>query len=313
MPLFSVVIPLFNKEDYIKSTIQSVLNQSLKDFELIVVNDGSTDNSFKLAKECIQGLSNCRIIDQNNQGLSASRNRGIKESKGDLVAFLDADDLWNSEFLKTINDLYINFPDASLYGTGYLEKFHDKVILEPKKNINHELKNKAFLIEDFFDANLFQPIVCQSSFAAKKMVFKELSYNETINLSEDIDFYIKSNLKYKFAYSYKNLATVLLNIPDQITKSGIAEKTIPNFDLYEQEALKNQSLKKYLDFYRYTFAIQYKLEKDIDNFKLLVNKIALNNLNSKQKFLLKSPLFVLRKLKVFKNYMLKKKIRMTSF
>ena len=87
MPLFSVVIPLFNKEDYIKNTIQSVLNQSFKNFELIVVNDGSTDNSFKLAKECLQGSSNCRIIDQNNQGLSASRNRGVKEAKGELIAF----------------------------------------------------------------------------------------------------------------------------------------------------------------------------------------------------------------------------------
>lgn len=313
MPLISVIIPLFNKEDYIKNTIKSVLDQSFKDFELIIVNDGSTDNSLEKAQQHLLNFDNYRIISQENKGLSATRNRGVREAKGELIAFLDADDLWHSDFLKTINLLYINFPEASIYGTSYLEKFDDKTILEPKKNIEKQLKNKAFLVEDFFHANLFQPIVCQSSFAARKKVFQEINYDESIELSEDIDFYIKSNLKHKFAYYYNNLSTVLLNIPNQITTSSITNKTIPNFDHYEAEAKNNKSLKKYLDFYRYNFAIQYKLEKDKENFTRLISKVDLNNLTRKQKLLIHSPLMVLKALKEFKKFLLKWNIRLTSF
>jgi glycosyltransferase involved in cell wall biosynthesis len=313
MPLFSVVIPLYNKQDYIRNTIQSVLDQSFKDFELIIVNDGSTDNSLKKAQQLLSKFQNHNIISQENKGLSASRNRGIREAKGELIAFLDADDIWHSEFLNTINELYINYPEASLYGTSYLEKYSDKNILESKKNIDKNSMYKSFLIEDFFETNLFQPIVCQSSLAAKKLVFNDLEYNESINLSEDIDFYIKSNLKHKFAYYYKNLATILVNIPDQITSSGIKNKNIPNFDIYEKEAINNRSLKKYIDFNRYTFSIQYKLDNDLENFRTLLNKIDLNNLNLKQKILIKSPVFVLKLIKRFKRLLIKHNIRLTSY
>ncbi len=313
MPFFSVVIPLYNKENYIKETIKSVLNQSFTDFELIIVNDGSTDNSLEITQKYLLNFQNCKIINQKNKGLSATRNKGILEADGELIAFLDADDFWHPGFLNTIYDLYTKYPEASLYGTSYLEKYSDKNILESKKNIDKKLIDKSFLIEDFFMANLFQPIVCQSSFAAKKMVFDNIAFDESINLSEDIDFYIKSNLKHKFAYCYQNLATIILDIPNQITRSGIKNKTIPNFDLYEKEAIKNRSLKKYLDFNKYTFLIQYKLENDVENFQNILKKIDLNNLTNRQKMLIKSPAFILRAIKSFKKFLLKRNIRLTSY
>ena len=112
MPLFSVVIPLYNKENYISETINSVLKQSVQDFELIVINDGSTDKSLDIVKS----FNDFRIslIDQKNIGLSATRNKGIKLAKGRIVALLDADDLWQPNFLKEIKSFHEAHPDIDV-------------------------------------------------------------------------------------------------------------------------------------------------------------------------------------------------------
>lgn len=316
MPFFSVVIPLYNKGNYIENTLQSVLNQSYKNFELIIINDGSTDNSLEIAQKHLSNFNNFnnfKIITQENKGLSATRNRGVIQAKGEVIAFLDADDIWHSDFLKHVHYLYEKFPEASLYGTDYLEKHIDKNVLEPKKNINTTLRSKSFLIEDFFEASYFQPIACQSSFAVKKHVFNDITFDEAVNYCEDIDFYIKSNLKYKFAYCYKSLATILLDIPNQITSTGIKGKTVPNLDLYEKDSENNISLKKYIDINRYIFLMQYKLFKDISNYELMLKKIDLNNLTLKQRLLIKSPVTVLKFIKKLKKTLLKYNIRVTTF
>ncbi len=313
MPLFSVVIPLFNKEKYIEETIKSVLNQSFKDFELIIINDGSTDKSLAIAKNVLSPITNSRIITQKNSGLSATRNNGVKEAKGELIAFIDADDLWFPDFLQHIYNLYKTFPEASVYGTSYLEKYNDKTILVPKINLDLAPQKNEILIEDFFKANMYQPIICQSSFAGKRSVFMDIKFNEEINYSEDIDFYIRSNMKFKLAYYNIPMAIIQLDIPNQITSSGIKGKIIPDLDLYENAAAKNYSLKKYLDFYRYTFLIQYKLCGNTQKEKLLLKKIDLKNLTLKQRILTKSPIVLLRVLKGLKKYLIKYKIRLTSF
>jgi len=96
--MFSVVIPLYNKERSVKNTIESVLNQTFQDFEVIVVNDGSTDNSLEVVKSFND--ERIRIINQKNSGVSSARNRGIKEAKYEWIAFLDADDLWEITICK---------------------------------------------------------------------------------------------------------------------------------------------------------------------------------------------------------------------
>lgn len=313
MPFFSVVIPLYNKEQFIKNTLQSVLNQKYRDFEIIIVNDGSTDNSLEIANKSLASFKDSKIINQENKGLSASRNIGAFQAKGEIIAFLDADDIWHPDFLKQIYFLSEKFPKASLFGTDYLEKFSDNNILEPKKNISINLKSKSFLVEDFFEASYFQPIACQSSFAVKKTVFNDLKFDEGIDYSEDIDFYVKSNLKYKFAYSYNALSTILVDIPNQITSIGIKGKTIPNLEIFEKFATTNTSLKKYLDLNRYFFLIQYKLAKDVKNYNLMLNGIDFNNLTSKQKLLIKCPVILLKSIKGLKKNLLKYNIRLTSF
>lgn len=114
---FSVVIPLYNKEKYIRNTIASVLRQSCKDFEIIVVDDGSEDNSLSIVKE--MACDNLTILEGTNQGVAVARNRGIERARGMYIAFLDADDEWHEDYLENIDRLTVQHPESDIFVTAY--------------------------------------------------------------------------------------------------------------------------------------------------------------------------------------------------
>lgn len=115
----SVIIPCFNAARYIGEAIESVLTQTLSSHEIIVIDDGSTDDSAKV----IAGFNqHVRYIHQENQGISAARNRGIAEVSGDFIAFLDADDLWPNDSLKTRWNCLSTSPEID-YAYGWVEPF----------------------------------------------------------------------------------------------------------------------------------------------------------------------------------------------
>ena len=114
---FSVVIPLYNKEHYIEATIRSVLNQTCQDFEVLVVDDGSKDDSLALARKFES--DRVRIIPQENQGVSVARNTGIRNARGEFICFLDADDEWRPDYLATIDELTVKYPESSIFVTAY--------------------------------------------------------------------------------------------------------------------------------------------------------------------------------------------------
>lgn len=119
--MISVVIPLYNKEKSIVATLQSVLAQTYTDYEVIIVDDGSTDNSLNVVRSFVHSFTDSsviKIIRQSNAGVSAARNRGIEEAKGEYVAFLDGDDLWDKDFLKEMAKLIEEYPNKSIYGLG---------------------------------------------------------------------------------------------------------------------------------------------------------------------------------------------------
>ena len=117
--MISVVIPLYNKEQYISRSIQSVLNQSVAVSEIIVVNDGSTDNSLAVVKDAFLHETKVRIIEQENKGVSAARNTGIENASSEYIAFLDADDLWLPSFINNIHHLIDLVPNAVMFATQY--------------------------------------------------------------------------------------------------------------------------------------------------------------------------------------------------
>lgn len=312
MPFFSVVIPLYNKENYIQNTIESALNQTFTDFEIIVVNDGSTDKSAKVVEKYCHN-ANVHLFSRKNHGLSASRNFGIRKAKGQIIVLLDADDFWSPNYLSTLYELQKKFPTADLFGSDYIELYNEKNFLEPKKNISKKLKNTSFLVDDFFENSLFQPIFCPSSFAFKKFVFDAVQFNEKTQYAEDIEFYIECNLNYKLAYSYRALVKTHFNIPNQMTRVGFKGKTIVDFNKFEIYSNKNKSLKKYIDRYRYYLIIDCKLNNDFKNLKKLKENLELSNLTRRQQLLFNSPVFFIRHLKKVKTLLLERNIRLTSY
>ena len=121
IPFFSVIVPLYNKKPYLNRSLGSILRQSFRDFELLVIDDGSTDGS----AEAAAGFKDKRIrlVSQKNTGVSTARNHGVALARGKFVAFLDADDEWDTDYLSVMKDLIDEFPSVGLYATNY--RVHD--------------------------------------------------------------------------------------------------------------------------------------------------------------------------------------------
>lgn len=186
--MFSVVIPLYNKCDYIEAAVESVLNQSFKEFELIVVNDGSTDGSDTVVS--IYTDPRIKLINKANGGVSSARNSGIKSAKFNWIAFLDADDFWESDHLQELQRLSILFPSASVLLTGFAP-FH-----------THNDQQTNHIVNDYFLEAIKNPIICSSNVAIKSACFNEVGFfNEQLNRGEDIDMWYKLAKKYQLARS----------------------------------------------------------------------------------------------------------------
>ncbi len=126
---FSVVIPLYNKKNCIRRTLDSILSQTYKNYEIVVVNDGSTDGSEAIISDYIKKHDNIRLINQENAGVSAARNTGVKHAKHELICFLDSDDEWMPNFLNEMAELVNLFPENHLYSVRHeiIEKNGDTI------------------------------------------------------------------------------------------------------------------------------------------------------------------------------------------
>ena len=133
--MISVVVPLYNKEKSVRTTLESIRAQSYKEWECIVVDDGSTDKSREVAEQFKIEDFRFKILSQENAGVSAARNAGIIAAKGEYIAFLDADDIWAPNYLETLAALINDFPDAGLYSLGYVEIDGDEILKYNNKTL----------------------------------------------------------------------------------------------------------------------------------------------------------------------------------
>ncbi|MDO1501265.1 glycosyltransferase family 2 protein [Winogradskyella maritima] len=293
-PLISVVIPVYNKAAFVEATLKSIADQSYENFEIIIVNDGSTDDSL----DCIEAFFNStekklnyNIISQVNKGLSNARNTGIEHCNGKLVFFLDADDFWHEEFLKRMVYLFNIYPDTNCFGSRF-RRFKNRN--DPSKQSK---VNSTELIVDFFKTCRYGPYISQSSFGFKKSLYPTIKYDESIDYAEDIDMYIQLFQTETLAIDHSELVFVRTHVDGQMTSTDFTKKRIINLDKYESIAKKNKSLKRFIDFYRYCFGSDYKALGNIERFKIITKPINPNNLNTKQKTLLALPPWLLKTIK----------------
>lgn len=221
--MFSVIIPLYNKAPYIQRAIDSVLNQSVQDFEIIVVNDGSTDGGEELVKE--KYGDQIHLLNQTNQGVSAARNKGIAHAKFPWIAFLDADDLWHSDFLFWMKKIVCDFEDVGIVGSTYtVKEFIDK---------NGEPEILVF--KDYFEKAIYNTWFTSSSTVISKGFFdKNSHFNENWSKGEDLDVWFRAISWFGKAY-YVNEPLMFYDL-----NASIGTKNLPSLNKTIFDSIFNQ-------------------------------------------------------------------------
>lgn len=189
--MFSVIIPLYNKEISISSTIQSVLSQTFADFEVIIVNDGSTDSSQQVISSFVD--SRIKVINKKNEGVSTARNTGTNEAKFNWIVFLDGDDLWKPNHLHTLFDLIIEYPKDKIFCTSFVKS--DEISAENSTDV-------SIIIEDYFTEAINFQFFWTSVACIHKSVFLNVGlFNTKLHRGEDLDLWARIGRKYRFIKS----------------------------------------------------------------------------------------------------------------
>jgi len=300
MPFFSVIVTVYNKSHFIEKTIESILNQSFNDFELIIIDDGSTDKSLELLNEIKD--ERITIFSTKNQGVSAARNYGLYKAKCNYIALSDGDDIWLEHHLSELKSLIESFPDCGIYATSYEKHFFNNYITSPKfSNVDHPFFG---IVDDYFSTSLADNILWTSAVSIpKKLIDQSFIFDESVGCGEDIDLWIRIAKTYKVAFSSKLTAHKMIHKKDNHLS---LTKNIPDLisiiDKHKKDEKTNPSLKAYLDINRFSTAMEAKLRNDYENYIKVKNDINLKHLNYKLRLLLLLPGSFLRFLKKLKFY-----------
>lgn len=252
--MFSIVIPLYNKANYIEKAVRSVFSQTFKEFELTIVNDGSTDESNERLIQLKSLGFYFEIIDQENSGVSIARNNGVKQAGYDFIAFLDADDWWEPTYLEEMKKLTENCPDAGLYSSNFSK-------IKNGEKLNSRLKfDFDYGYIDYFRLYIteYRQFIFPTCAIIPKNVYNKMGgFHSSISRGEDFHFWIRIALQYKIAYLNKQLA----NYNQDSDATFRATKKIHSPD-------KN---------YVFYFSEFKKFEKSNPNLKALLDHIRIGN------------------------------------
>lgn len=184
-PLFSIIIPMYNVEDYLDKSIESILEQDNDDWEVILIDDGSTDRSVSIAQHYAQLNKNIKFFSQKNSGVSEARNYGIREAKGSYILFLDPDDYFDVKLLSVLKNQIIKFKNAQIFVFDYLE----------------------------FDNNTEQKINA-SNFSTQSIRYGEVVWNKAYSRS----LFEKNNVTFQKGMRYEDSALihVIMGLTDEI-------------------------------------------------------------------------------------------------
>ncbi len=234
MPKFSIIVPVYNVEKYIKKCLDSIFNQSFKDFEVIVVNDGTKDDSMKIVNNY-----DVIVVSQENMGLSEARNNGVKKAKGEYIIFIDSDDYIEKDLLKRIDESTSNNPDLVRFQIK--DVLDDKTIKFKEKEYFGLDGNDAFKIITGF--HYVEPACIyaykRSFFVQNKFKFKKGTYHEDFGLIPLV--ILKSNLVNIIdycGYCYVKRSNSITGDTDYNKKVKKVEDTFIHYDYLIEEGKK---------------------------------------------------------------------------
>ncbi len=223
--MVSVIIPLYNKEYVVEKTLESVRKQTFTDYEVIIVNDGSTDRSldvlshYKQKNQDFFRQANIRMFTQPNAGVSAARNRGIQEANGEYIAFLDADDEWEPRYLECIGNLTERYPGCDIFATLYAYK-------EPNAFYVANVKGFPFdsvdgVIDNYFEIAINgRPPLWTSAVVVSKRAINAVGGFPLLASGEDLLTWARLACRFKIAYS-KKVLSIFTRLPENY-------KNVPN-------------------------------------------------------------------------------------
>jgi glycosyltransferase involved in cell wall biosynthesis len=232
----SVVIPLYNKRDTVLRALNSVLMQTIQPYEIIVIDDGSTDGSGDVvARFKNRGI---RLIAQTNAGVSAARNRGVAEAEGDWIAFIDADDEWMTKYLETITSLYERYPECNLLATSYLLQDHrgrrNEIILNKLP-----FRDKHGLLDNYFEvSSSSHPPLWTSAVTVKRSALESIGgFPLGIKSGEDLLTWARLAVVNNIAYSLSPLAVFIQDAAHTYDDKPNRIPQVPDFVGSELERL----------------------------------------------------------------------------
>ncbi|NVO02189.1 MAG: glycosyltransferase [Bacteroidetes bacterium] len=228
MPFFSIIIPTFNRAQFIEKTIQSVLNQEYIDYEILVVDDGSTDNTEEIIK--LINSDKIQYFKKRNEERAVARNTGIRLAKGNYITFLDSDDLFYPEHLQiAYENIQINNSPEIIHTRYEIINNQNKVI--SKMKILDDKINRKLISGNFMS--------CNGVFLRKDIALTNL-FNENRDLSalEDWELWLRLAAQYKIYYS-NTITSAIINHDDRSVLNTKKEELIRRFDILISLVLKN--------------------------------------------------------------------------
>ena len=309
MPKFSVVISVYNKAEFVVETLNSVMAQSVQDFEIVILNDGSTDDSEAVIKPYIAD-PRVDYFSEENMGAAAGRNYVIQKAKGEYIALLDADDIWKPFYLEEQLKLIEKYPTYKIFATN------SEILKKGKtsgRQFSVDISHKEPIVVDDFEASNLDSILHSSTTVVKREVFDTVGlYDTGIKSGQDTDLYVRMGLQYKVVFSPKICVRYRV-IENSLFRSSKKLSDKPSFEAYEKYETTNPALKKFLDISRYSLCLIAKLEGNKTGFERNYEKIDLGNLNKKQRFLLAQSPKNLKQLLKLKNSIAQLGIKLSVF
>lgn len=251
MPLISIIIPAYNIENYIARCLDSLLNQTYKNLEIIVVDDGSSDSTGKIIDDYESKYNNIKVIHKKNGGVSAARNSGIEIANGDYIGFVDGDDTVDEEMFEVLIDNAIKY-DADISHCGYKMVFPSRIDYYYNTGQSIEQDNELGL-KDLIMGQRIEPGLVNKIY--KRELFKTVRLNEKIKINEDLlaNYYLfkqssKSVFYDKCMYSYilrkGSAATSKININKIVDPIKVRKEILE--DLSKDSSLYNIAYEKYI-------------------------------------------------------------------
>lgn len=306
---FSIIIPLYNKAHTIIRTINSVLSQVYTDFELIIIDDGSTDGSKELISQSFND-KRISIYSQKNSGVSASRNRGVNLAKGEYIAFLDADDEWMPYYLQTVSDNIKTYPNVGLI---HIPAFHRDIVTGYGViAVIKQFKKKCLPVNLY--ASAYNICAQTSGIIVKRDIFENFKKNVLNGFPEDMTYEEDMVCFFSFAlftpslYIGYPLSIRNTNVSGQLVKIKKPEILIPCQAkylnrLYNSYLLSNKKNKYFLFFFKYELRTRISSslkEMQYKNFLRLLSSDVKNILTPAEWYLYNSKIPICWKLNLLK-------------